>query len=284
MLLVPVSHWRQHRPLCADHMNNVKHESPGIGTPGPCAETGSPRSSLRPHAGKVHMQDPRYECKRQVGVVAFYYPGHKEVWDEMCGSAFLGNFYDVAPNCIELSAPGFPDAAPQHFRNAEAAFQALKHWNRAHEFAELSGEDAFRKKRALERSADWTYGGFGGNWSAMLAVLYAKFTPGSALAQGLIDTGDSFLLEHNSVSGRDRTWSNNHDGDGTNWLGLQLMIIRDELRCEGSWTAFFDERLDLSSGSPRSPQAAQEWQALVFQATRTLTAALAHDSALESNK
>eukprot|EP00971_Amphidinium_carterae_P105706 2093301-Amphidinium_carterae.1 len=105
-------------------------------------------------------------------------------------------------------------------------------------------------------------------------VLRAKFRPGRRFTKGLLATGDTFLLEHNSAHAacivgviwlphhpalannrfpspeyvrcsatfchscgqalpptcRDDLWSDNHVGDGRNWLGLQLMILRDELR------------------------------------------------------
>lgn len=78
-------------------------------------------------------------------------------------------------------------------------------------------------------------------------------------ASKLLETRDAFLLEHNSKSGRDKAcvhcmawhgilgkwtgddpveraanlrqiWSDNLDGSGKNWLGLQLMLLRDQLR------------------------------------------------------
>ena len=46
-------------------------------------------------------------------------------------------------------------------------------------FVPLSGEGAFQLSRKMGKK-DKTYGGYGGNWQAMLAVLTAKFQPGSA--------------------------------------------------------------------------------------------------------
>lgn len=116
------------------------------------------------------------------------------------------------------------------FENAEAAFQALKFKDNAHEFEKLDGAAAFKLKRSLAGREDWTYGGFGNNWLGMWHVLHKKFEPGSDLALKLLKTGDAFLLEHNEKHGRDKVWSDNLDGSGQNWLGLQLMLIRDELQ------------------------------------------------------
>jgi len=110
----------------------------------------------------------------------------------------------------------------------------------------------------------------------MLAVLRAKFRPGSGCAQALLKTQDAFLLEHNSVEGRDKVWSDNCNGDGTNWLGMQLMLLRDELRKDRSggerWTHFItkDCQIDLGTGDARSSRGAGRWQGAVRAAARGL--------------
>jgi len=76
--------------------------------------------------------------------------------------------------------------------------------------------------------ADGSYGGFGYNVPAMEAVLAAKFSD-PALQAGLMATGDAYLLEHNSVTGRDHFWSDNNDGTGGNHLGKALMRLRATL-------------------------------------------------------
>ena len=96
------------------------------------------------------------------------------------------------------------------------------------------------------------------------------------MAKGLLATGDHFLLEHNSVPGRDLVWSDNSDGSGTNWLGLQLMIIRDELTKKSSWTNFIYSQVDGYSGAPCHAQS--ETPAImpgtVLQATQALQRAI----------
>ena len=74
----------------------------------------------------------------------------------------------------------------------------------------------------------------------MWAVLEAKFCRGSEMATALLRTRDAFLLEHNSIQGRDNVWSDNADGEGTNWLGMQLMLLRDNLLGKQIWTSWIE--------------------------------------------
>jgi len=214
----------------------------------------------------VKFADPR-AVRSNIPVVAFYFPGHPEVWDSMCKSSFLGNFFDVGPHGLVLQARG----AQRRFQNAEAAFQALKYWNLAQDFEFLSGEDAFKKNRQLQssHSGDLQYAGFGSSWKAMLAVLRAKFQCGTTLAGALMRTEQAFLLEHNPTLGRDSTWSDNNNGEGMNWLGLQLMLVRDELRYSG-WKDWISCSVDLETGAPRNG----DWQNAVRSATQALSKAL----------
>lgn len=209
----------------------------------------------------------------RLGLIGFYYDGQDQPWDSMCKAGFCGNLFDLGQNGLCLEAKRFPGAVKQ-FRNAEAAFQALKFWNLAHEFSDLSGHDAFKKKRELAGQEDFTYGGFGSNWKGMLAVLEAKFKRGSRVADALLATDDTFLLEHNSVSGRDKIWSDNCDGEGTNWLGLQIMFFRDKLSGRAEWTRYLGELINLDSGSPHNAACQQRWQSAVRGATQAVVAAV----------
>ena len=191
--------------------------------------------------------------------MAFYYPDKEEPWDILCGSSFLGNFYPQE-EVLWLTAY----STERKFQNAEAAFQALKFWPQADRFEGSTGDEAFRLKQQLKGQEDWTYGGYGSNWKGMYAVLRAKFKPGSSLASALLETGDAFLLEHNSRQGRDSVWSDNMDGTGTNWLGLQLMLLREELTPNStvSWTEWLQAHVDIGTGTPQT----REWQAAVLAA------------------
>mmetsp|Transcript_64322 Transcript_64322/g.199158 ORF Transcript_64322/g.199158 Transcript_64322/m.199158 type:complete len:827 (+) Transcript_64322:26-2506(+) len=236
------------------------------------------QAALDPRPRAVLFNDPRWSepsREHQAGVIAFYYPGREEVWDTLCGGGFLGNFYEVGGGAaLRLEAPSQPGCW-QAFRNAEAAFQALKFWRLAGEFAGLSGNEAFAKKKQLRGKEDFQYGGYGSNWKGMQAVLHAKFREGTPLADALAATQDAFLLEHNSVPGRDQVWSDNSDGEGKNWLGLQLMLLRDEITGKSAWTSFIAGLVNLDSGEPLTSTSAEVWQAAVRAANRALEEELA---------
>merc|ERR1712216_215332 len=117
---------------------------------------------------------------------------------------------------------------------------------------------------------DKTYSGYGSNWKAMYAVLQQKFLRGSNMAERLLLTGDAMLIEHNCVSGRDMIWSDNSDGSGTNWLGLMLMLIRDELQGTSEWTKFLRLQVNFETGEPLASQ----WPEAVRQAAQALNEVL----------
>jgi len=221
---------------------------------------------LQPQAG-AFISDPRRGAAPQVGVIAFYYPDKEDACDALCQAGFLGNFWSVGQDGMRVSDRVRNTECS--FSNAEAAFQALKFWHAADQFRHASGGQAFQLKKRLG-NPDFSYGGYGSNWLGMLAVLEQKFPHGSALADKLKETGDSFLLEHNAVSGRDAVWSDNSDGSGTNWLGLQLMLIRDQLANRDAWTKLIRSEVDLQTGRPLGAN----WPALVQSATHALNTRL----------
>ena len=227
--------------------------------------------------GNSHMMKGASQSGKR-SVLGFYYPGELMKVDEMDRCWVLGNFmecrYGIEIGCLN-------SGAMKRFKNAEAAFQALKFWGHADEFTGLTGAQAFTLKRNLEQlrvQPDFTYGGWGSNWNAMLQVLRAKFTQNPDLAAHLLATGDAILLEHNSVTGRDRVWSNNNDGEGTNWLGAALMLIRDELAYTSYHTRIIAQNTWRVNEGPTSPA----WQIIVRSATqeivRRLTCFLAASS------
>jgi hypothetical protein len=104
----------------------------------------------------------------------------------------------------------------------------------------------------------------------------------------LVSTGDAFLLEHNSVHGRDATWSDNAVGDGENWLGMALMVVRDRLlrgtdgagargAQTGPWSQWLTDEcgVDLDAG-PSSGKTSEHpvWQEVVLAATNATIHAL----------
>jgi len=194
------------------------------------------------------------------------------VWDQMCKSGFLGNFYDLGSQSLVLTPPR--SHSTRHFRNAEAAFQALKFWDCAHAFEQASGVEAFRLKQDLRGTEDMSYCGYGSNWKAMLAVLRAKFQPGRAWTLALLRTQDAFLLEHNSVRGRDCIWSDDKFGDGKNWLGLQLMLVRDEAGSGAAAAGRIRSLVNLETGQPKGLAEEQRWQAAVRDASAAVRRAV----------
>ena len=232
----------------------IEYPPPSTATP-PVALPGHPLAAFA-------MLDPRESAAGKVGVISFYWPGRDTPCDQACRAGFLSNFWLAE----QLFAPAGHTAVS--FRCAEAAFQACKFWAAVAQFALLNGEESFKLKQSLG-SPDWSYAGHGSNWAAMAAVLRSKFIPGSQLAQMLVSTGDAFLLEHNESVGRDEVWSDNRNGEGTNWLGLQLMLLRDELRvCMGVgdalWTPWCRKCMDVSSGKALGTA----WQGAVRSAAR----------------
>jgi hypothetical protein len=87
-------------------------------------------------------------------------------------------------------------------------------------------------------------------------------------------TGDSFLLLHNNVVRRTQYWSDNHDGSGTNHLGMLLMMLRDELTGHSSWTTFMTEvcQIEPRSGhiSPHDLNDRELWQSIVYDAASAI--------------
>mmetsp|Transcript_51537 Transcript_51537/g.95336 ORF Transcript_51537/g.95336 Transcript_51537/m.95336 type:complete len:308 (-) Transcript_51537:64-987(-) len=222
----------------------------------------------------VVFPDPRYSGSVPVEVIAFYFPDALAPCDRLCQKPFLGNFYDLGEVGLELKG--------KRFRCAEAAFQALKFWDKADHFANLTGSEAWqlKTKLAIEQAEDRTYAGYGSNWAGMWAVLVAKFRPGTPCHQNLLQTGDAFLLEHNSKTGRDKIWSNNGpDGDGRNWLGLQLMMLRDILLGDMSqafWLPYLEDAcgIDINTGEHATEKGSSNWRDVVSQATQAVVAQL----------
>mmetsp|Transcript_45766 Transcript_45766/g.83842 ORF Transcript_45766/g.83842 Transcript_45766/m.83842 type:complete len:770 (-) Transcript_45766:83-2392(-) len=228
----------------------------------------------KPGVITIMMLDPRDALLKQVRLIAFYYPGEEEECDKLFGHAMFGNFFHCGEG-IQLHG--------KTFRNAEAAFQALKFWDDVDDFTQVDGKGAFALKRSLEMRgarADPKYHGCGGNFQAMLQVLESKFSMES-FQELLLNSGDAFLIEHNSVPGRDTIWSNNNLGDGKNWLGMQLMLLRDRLlqsygRQATGWTKFIVDtcRICPITGIERSEYGTRLWQQAVMNATSAAEQAL----------
>jgi len=92
----------------------------------------------------------------------------------------------------------------------------------------------------------------------MFAAQRAKFaTP--EVKSALLKTEEAFLLAHNGV-----------EGDDTNCLGLQLMLLRDEFTGKSEWTRYISAHIDLRTGKPKSNVGMEEWRTTVQSASRQL--------------
>lgn len=126
--------------------------------------------------------------------------------------AFLSNFYET-----EIYCWGFK------YRNAEAAFQAMKNPLNAGMFEGLNAKEAKKLGRTVELRKDWEKHKEG----FMYTVCLAKFTQNAELKEKLLATGDKVLEEGNNWG--DTEWGI-CNGVGKNLLGNILMRIRGELQ------------------------------------------------------
>ena len=132
---------------------------------------------------------------------------------------FLSNFFE---HPFEFNGVVYP--------TAEHAFQCAKTTDPSDiEYVRLARTPAEAKKRGrkVKLIDKWD----SAKDSVMEAVVRAKFTPSSPLAQQLVDTYPAQLIEVN-------TWNDTYwgvcKGNGKNRLGNILMEVRDELIAIGS--------------------------------------------------
>lgn len=212
-----------------------------------------PMQSAEPERSpfQVFFSDPRYRSKK-VGIVAFHHPEKDSPCDILCCAGFLSSCADLGDQRLQLKAPAHEST--ESFRNAEASYQALRHWEHATQFAALSALEAKKLRTQLSGTEDKTFSGVGDAFKAMLVVQRAKF----AIPQyrnALLDTREAFLLCH---------------GDEMNCVGLILMLLRDELANTTKWTEYIGARIDVQTGSPKNSASAKEWKAIVESASRQL--------------
>ena len=163
-------------------------------------------------------------------MLGFYYPGQDAEIDKLCQVPFLGNFWPAKIIMKYVDRNGHKETFT--FSNAEAAFQAFKFPIQfAARFQGITGDAAFQLKTNLDahKLPNNQYQGYESNWHCMKDVLKNKFEQNTSLKEKLVRTGRCFLLEHNSNCDRDNIWSDNCDGTGRNWLGLQLMLLRETI-------------------------------------------------------
>lgn len=145
-------------------------------------------------------------------------------------TGFLGNFHpcQIVYDGIEYqcSEAAFQHAKYKHLANQNPALAKDPLMN---DFAKANGEQAFQLNKKLRTN----HSGLNLNeWDnklrdqEMWKILNIKFAEGTKMREKLMQTGKTFLLEHNEAS-RDNYWSDNKDGTGKNMLGRMLMAIRD---------------------------------------------------------
>jgi len=207
---------------------------------------------------------------RALGICGFAYRrarGRHEGLDALNGCGCLGNSHNMSPPDPPLQL--IINGQLTTFDNAEAAFQALKFSGMAGTFEGLSGEEALQRANQLSGAEDRKYDGRGSMWKAMFEVLAVKFRVGTAAAAALEMTGDDFLLCHSCEEGLDVVWSNNHIGNGMNWLGMQLMLMRSSRTGFRRWAQFIESNFDITTGQPLDNEARPwvAWHQTVFRAT-----------------
>ena len=77
-----------------------------------------------------------------------------------------------------------------------------------------------------------------------------------------------------ALPGRGNAWSDDCTGDGMNWFGLQLMLMRDELRGtsgDGSWTEYIRCQTRLDNGYGQTSDAMMESEIMDAMISREIS-------------
>lgn len=111
------------------------------------------------------------------------------------------------------------------YKNVEAAFHAQKVFDREKkkEFSNLNPSEAKRLGRRVKLRSDWE----SVKVDIMTDLVRIKFLQNPDLKKKLLATGDQILIEGNWWN--DKFWGV-CKGEGQNYLGRILMMIRKELR------------------------------------------------------
>lgn len=129
---------------------------------------------------------------------------------------FLSNFYEVKITWQGLT-----------YRNVEAAYQAQKCPERAHEFINLTGAEAKKLGRLVPLDSNWDFR----KRIIMKNLVYLKFAENENLKLKLLATNNEYIEEGNWWC--DTYWgvctNKKYNHVGENQLGKILMEVRDSL-------------------------------------------------------
>ena len=203
--------------------------------------------------------------------------------DKIFGCPFFGNFFW---NSLSMMV----NDEWQSLQSSETAFHlsyiANTHPNEVMKMIGASGMEACRLKHDIKKltTKDSSYGP---PVNRMFCILRAKFCSDGKLADLLLATQDSFLIEFTKF---DYFWGNGggNDAMGLNVLGLLLMLIREIVRHERQmeptmWSKLFDQAIFVQSQKskdqfdPLSDQnlygltRCQFWMGLNSDATKNIT-------------
>lgn len=141
----------------------------------------------------------------------------------------FSNFYPVQMSSKVIS----PDLENITVTTSEHLFQAAKFLDGNPNYAKSILQAATPGKTA-QMGRNRNVPGFAVGWDqksfyVMLNIVREKAKVCPEFKEELLSTGDKFLIE-NTTPSNDRIWGCGKDGWGKNWLGLVLMIVRDELK------------------------------------------------------
>ena len=129
---------------------------------------------------------------------------------------FLSNFYET-----KITWQGIT------YRNVEAAYQAQKCPERAHEFINLTGAEAKKLGRLVSLDPNWDFR----KRIIMKNLVYLKFAENENLKLKLLATNNEYIEEGNWWG--DTYWgvctNKKYNHVGENQLGKILMEVRDSL-------------------------------------------------------
>jgi ribA/ribD-fused uncharacterized protein len=113
------------------------------------------------------------------------------------------------------------------FPTSENAYQASKceKIEQVDKFTTCAACASFKFGRQVTMREDWN----DVKYDIMKTILLKKFTLDEAMKTRLLDTKDSYLIEHTPKKHRDKYWADDFDGTGQNNLGKCLMEVRVQL-------------------------------------------------------